>query len=618
MWITDILQKLVPPIAAENEQQSLLNINRLQSVQVGLFKHGKIEPNLIIRHGEASFVDLLCELKVELDALLATVSASPLQVGIAKTSAQLENVMSQDIPFSQARELDSSLIDLLHLGREQVRSTRKRRSYVRNLMLIISVIPLFGYGVHWSIANYYQQALLDEVDFIYPESAYQYQDGIYQLRPLVFNEALENFSGFFFDDLDYMTGNPLPLAYDPKKADKWGAQIDPESDIANALELGLASARELNNFNLVMFRVFIRNIRERNIVNHLGVEVERIGENQFPWDRVDINTSLEFSIDHSPFGESKLEVIIETRKAPVLALDLSITLDSNDPELKTEYSHSVDLVTDREWLYPDFGPQLVVYDENSILLYIAPERVKEINLDPDLRRTQDQMTSDLSGSPDIDKYLQEFPYIFGECPDGGIAIFTKPARLQSLLGLYRVDALNILYNYELLDGSRVSGEKRLPLTETALILKTGIEAGFPRTFECIGEIAFELSGLLELETAAGAGGGWANLLDSFALTLMDNSKQVSPVIVAEETILFDFQTTKQKMQKTSSKIHILNDGEYILFNLAGTNFQGGDYRFKFSFDDEQVGEITVNLLWPQTTRFKPGDEKYFRPASPTN
>ena len=160
MWITSLLNKLEPSLTPE-DHASLLNLQRLQDLQVGLFKYGKTAPDQVISNSEDTFIELLCKSKVEMDALLRSGSAPQLQAEIEPVRMQLEQVMSQDITFAQATTFSACLNNLIEIDHEQRANAHKRRLHIRNLMLIVSILPLLGYGVHWYIGHIYQQALVD-------------------------------------------------------------------------------------------------------------------------------------------------------------------------------------------------------------------------------------------------------------------------------------------------------------------------------------------------------------------------------------------------------------------------------------------------------------------------
>ena len=610
MWITELFQKLLPHLAAENGREYLLDPKHLKTTQIDLFRYSKLSPEQIIRQGDDDFLRQLCELKIELDALLSKGVFSKQQTDFEKLAEELNNVVSQDVTFSQAKVLRSGLDELIQFNIKHTQRAQRRSLRIRSITLVVTLAPLIGYGVHWFIAHYYQQALLEDVDFVYPESSYEFKSGIYQTRQSALESAIQDFQNYYFnEDRNYMP-NPLPLAYNVKAVEGLGVKIDPTSELANDIDSGRANPSELSNTNFMLFRVFIRNIHENNIINHLRVAAEKIGENTFPWNRINVDSTIKFSAPVSYRMGSNLTLGLFTGRVPVVAVNLSISVESNDPGFKTESKHSIKMVRDSVYVGPQFDKRVTYYNpERPVLLYISPQRKEGLNLDPNLLRTTEQVGRDLENHADVDEYMKDYDYIYFSCPDGGLTMFSWPVHLQSLLDAKRVYALNVDYSYELLNGKRVSGKEKLPIKENNLILDKGIEVDGSSLTGCIGELAFQLA--KEFPTAA-MRGGWVGMADALALALMDRSKQASPVIAFEESLLFDFESKQQKLQKSTNDIHILKDGEYVLLNMYAINFEGGDYRFSFYFDDEQVGEINVNMLWPQSLKFKLGDEKYFR------
>lgn len=607
MWITEVLQKLIPHFSVEKSNEELLSMARLRAIKVELFKLERISPNQVLRYSDSVFVGHLCELKIELDSLVSKGLTNHQEIYVSQLSDVLNKVMSEDITFLQASDLNLGLDNIINLNSEQIKRTKIKYFRLRTLTLLISLGPVLGYGLHWSIANYYQQAILEEVDIVYPENSYEFKGDVFRTRPIILDESIKDFQKYFFDMPSYFDPNPLPLAYDVKEVESLGVKINPESNFAKRIKSGYISDKELSNSGFIMFRAFIRNIYTNNIVNHLRVEVEKISENTFPWKSMDIESSLELSKTKQP-----LSLWVSSDNAPVLTVDLTMSLNSKDNRSLLKSQHSIKVIQESKVVFPKFSNRVISYYSEKPKLVFVEEALKErLNLEPKSNKTSDRVKLEPDYDRIINRHLMDNDYAYFLCPDGGVVLYSGLEAMQSLLNSEHAESLMVNYSYELLNGKRKSGEENIILEGSNLVGAEGVSVESTEILSCIGGLVFSLEPDI-FEPAAAGPGGWVKKFDAIALALMEKPKNTLPVIAAEKSILFDFELKKDKLKNSSNDVYILQDGEYILFNIYSMNFEGGDYHFSFYFDDEKVGEFTINFLWPQSVKFKPGDEKYFR------
>jgi hypothetical protein len=611
MWFVDLLQKSIPHFTADTHDQKGIDVERIRDIRVRLLKHITTRPDEIARTGDDQLVDALCVLRLELDALSAT---HPLratieaQNAIENIYAAVDRLLGTDIPFRETATLDSALKQLAEIAGKQSTAREGRKRLVRGLALIVTVLPLVGYGVHWSIAHFYRQALIEEVDIVYPQNTFEFTNDQYRLKDDVRSSALRNFRDYYFRDTVFWAGgfNPLPLAFRAEKAEDLGIELPPE--IKARIEGGVMSERDLNT-NLFMYRAFVRNLKDGNIVNHLRVRAVRDSSEAFPWNEMDIDTELRFT-STSDAITGKPAVTVRTTRTPVLNLKFDMRLQSDSGVIGQEFEERADMLTRSHWITPDFGTALLGTEPGRpVLVRLSPDQAATLSLSRAQRRTPEQAIRDFERD---DTLFPEDGYIYFACPDGGVAVFGEAQTVQNRVGLKAANAIEIAYSYELLDGAERSGQERLKLEEPVLILEEGISVDLEEIEQCAQEFAYFMFGYAE---AAAGPAGWLGALDKFALMLADRPKQKAPVIAVEQTMLFDFDGQLDELEQGSSQIHILKDGEYVLFTIIATNFKGGDYRFEFHFDDERVAEFTTVLEWPESLLFEKEDVALFRPVA---
>ena len=189
--------------------------------------------------------------------------------------------------------------------------------------------------------------------------------------------------------------------------------------------------------------------------------------------------------------------------------------------------------------------------------------------------------------------------------------------MQQLLGLEAVEVIETDYSYQRLDGVDRSGQHRLAPDQPTLYLQGGLDVRSEHLEECVLDLHSYFGYGPEIMTAAGPD-SWLGGLDKIALTLADAPAPKAPIIAAEETLLLNFEGELQQVERGTSDIHLLKDGEYVLFTIIVTNFRGGSHRFVFYFDEGPVAELTAVLQWPESLQFTAGDEALFRADSDVN
>lgn len=621
MYIMDLLQKNLQPLVQKSRSDLPIDIVHLRTILVGLVKNIHLLPDKVVRHADDGILDALCVLNQELKELdpenilfLQIIESREL---ITNISADIQRVIREDVTYKDTQGLIDSLQQLLLTLNQLSKQTQSRKKRFKSLLLMVSLVPALGYSVHWSISHFYQQAILDTIDFVYPETPFIEQNGIYTLDKDVVKELVQKqFSSYYFSSRNQrwkleQQSNPLPMAFNADAASAWGLIEKLDDKQAKAISVGIASRRQFGTHNLFMFRAFIRNIRDNNIVNRFHVEVERINDQTFPWQLLDVDTEIEIEQD----SNHNQSIIIRTTQAPVVDASIVIQANYGGHAVLKPYQETVEEIINQFSITPEWDAPLVTLSSTPYSpILIDQEATQKLQLDDRHRLSYDKLVK-LMSQDALSKQVAELGYLYLTCSDKRAVIFAGANRLQQLFSLQFIDALDIDISYKLLNGIQQTKHEPIRFAEPQLLLTKGMETDFYKIDSCRRESGQSLVFLFEeFELAAAAAmlsDNWLNSLDKVSVMLADKKKEEAPIIIAEQTLLFDFRHKQQKLQQTIRKTHILKDGHYVLFNLATVNFSGGDYRYRIYFDDKLVAQSTVNLLWPPSLHYQPDDEKYF-------
>ena len=610
MWLVDLLQKSIPHFSAASHGQEAVDVARVRDIRVRLLKHLTTRPEDIVRATDDELVDALCMLRLDLDALpqddfLRTDPDS--RAVITTISGELDRLLGRDLSFRETHALDDALERLTETAGAQARGRARRKRNTRTLTLLITVLPLLGYGAHWTIANYFHQALMDDADIVYPQNAFELVDERYRLREAVRVDSLRAFRDYYFRQTVRWWGehNPLPLAFRAKSAAEFGIELSP--DIKARIERGAIDPGDIGT-NLFVFRVFVRNIRDSNIVNRFQVRAVPSAGKAFPWREMDLDTKIRFAPEMQLF-DGGVTVRVDTTRTPVLNMNIGMRLKSTSGDVGKEFRKQLDVLASNRTLSPDWGARLLGgAPDQPVFVRLSPQRAAAVTLDRARRRTVEQAQRQYERNR---LTLAKDGYLFFACRDRGVVVLARPKTLQRMLGLEAVDAIEISYTYERLDGIEKSEDQRIALKQPTLHLHDGMSTRYQELEECVQHLAL----LWAMPAPAAGPGGWVKMLDKVALMLAGKTEQKAPVIAAEEMLIFDFEGKRQELKQGRNRIHILKDGEYVLFTVVATNFRGGDYRFVFYFDEEPVAELKAVLEWPESLRFKARDKALFRPRS---
>jgi len=602
MWLVDLLLKTVPHLDAAEARGTVLSAAKVRAIRIGVRKHARIAPAAIVRRSDEALLDAICELRLQLVGLdRAGPPFDPTECAevVATAGAEIDRLLDTDLQFGATGNLEQALAALQDIAAKRERAVLRRKRRLRLLTTGLAVVPLLAFGTHWVIGNLYRQALLDEVDIVHPPEVFVYEDQRYRMSTPAALSARTAFRDYYFRDTlgDGPERNPLPLALNDSEASELQAELP--ASVREALEMGRWAPRSFKP-NLFTARFFIRNIRDRNIVNRLKARVERVAERDFPWQDLDLDTRIEFPwAGVGPMTGFHLRA--RTTRTPVRDLHVALQLQYDAPAAAGPRADGdIERLQARTHVPADFGVPLVSSKFGELFVVLVPaERATSLGLAPALEFAAPGPASHPEESWELLSRVRsgDFPYAYAGCADGDVALIAHGPQLLALLGGRKVEAVDIEFAYEHLDGTKHSGHQRLALDPPLVQLEAPASTGAEAVFAC-ENIPLDM---LMAPTAAGGDGAWLGVIDKAAVLLAGDASP--PLIVARETLLLDLQGNSRSAEKTVNRIHVFQDGDYALLTVLMVNFPGGDYRLSFYFDDEEVGSARVELEWPCLTHF---------------
>lgn len=630
MWIATLVQQISEFLPFFSSAGPSIELERLNAIRVNLFKNSKINPEKKITE-DANLVSLLSELCVELTEY-AEQGREDFGAGIfSELRKMLDTQLGGSCTFGASGALTEK-ISLLQTHLSEADSNKKTHKKFRSMVvMLIMMSPLVGYGIHWAMGRFYQQALVADVDIVYPENIYKFAGGRYQLVDSAEGEMLEKFRiSYFRDTLSYSMpefsesssqsvhstsvvpreDEFLPLRYDEAVGEKWNLAYKVNEQIVENLKPREAVAPAPKIENLFVFRTFIRNILQDNIVSRMRVEARKISAADFPWTKLDVSAKLEMALYHSRDPEQlnhSLSVFLRAEHSPVKNVELSVIIPFESQKVVSDVSDQTSITTGRSFQV-EFSPKVVYTSSTEHTgLKIESDKLITLNLDKrfeiDTKRFARQYSSLVSATE-----TPNFGYRYTRCQDGGAVIVFDSSAISLLEGVEIADQVVVKTSFQELNNQGKSLEQKLSAEEPLLLLDDGYSNDTADFYSC--DRSLDNSDMVSDVQALMPGGAYS-LIDAFALTLMDSAKQTAPVIVVEKTWLFDFKSTDTSIVHRYDDLTILADGEYVLHNLVVTNFEGGDYEFSFYFEDEEVANVIVNLPWPGSFRYSPKDNPLF-------
>ena len=531
----------------------------------------------------------------------------------------IDSVLATTGPHVGSEAFENDLYALHRCLQAQERSSRRRLRWIRGAALLVSAGPVLGLAIYWAITNHYSIALLESVDILYPDQRfvpdpvgyyradydamadtiadfedYYFRETRKQPEPPT-NRAPHNIDGFMPVNLAQYSPDvapPLPTVYDERVATDWG--MPPGT----------------GNGNLLIYRVFLRNLKEANLVRKVGVSARRSGDSSFFWDRLDVSTQLELYPQQNHFT-------VRTARAPVKDVVLTIEPVMIFGDVVTPAVDTDSDIVATEDFYPKFGAHPLFAQHEFPLFYRFPREAVPVDA---ARRAGESLFQDDSGSRqelshnDFDVAVSSRPIARIDCRDDTtILVASDMPALEMMTRVARVDTLAVRIAYKLLDDRQKTSLETLQFDSPFAFVDPVHRTDRYSVWDCIG------AGPVP---PGGVGGG--DLRDAtsrvikeitvLAGTLNQGLSLTDGEIVIEATFHLDMLDMGETTSIT--KFHhepvVMSIGDFVAVNIVLTNYPSGVYDFEFFLNDDAVSSVRLDPLWPQSLHYRPADAALFR------
>ncbi len=622
--MNSLLQGLLPFLKGSDNR--LVDEQLIQKIQVQLFKLTTFHPDTRLRD-DSELVNNLSELLVTLNGLESRKLTPSFAHHISRLQKAIYTALEPMVEAKESIELKAELDDFV----EQLRQLKRHQkfSFRSSIALFITLSPLLGYVMYQSFVQLNHGAVLDEVDFIYPEQYLTSEtEGAYGFKPEVLEEQLQRFREYYFARTLDIHGvlNPLPNLYRASVTSELNERFSAGANLLTSLELLNVYPDENNSDrnNLAIFRLFLRNLQPHHLLKRIRVTAVRVTPEIFPWHRLDVTASTEASMtvltgsgmpDGEGFSDINSPLLAFNFKAvnsPVTDFQVNYTLLTSEPSLTAHANSTLDYLTTDAGFRPQFDRSILhKWSENWLLLQFQASDFAELGFPPEASRSLEALTEEVRQVQDANALFSDLPIRWTRCPDGSLIVLSSHKRIQSLFSVKDVTEVEVKQTFLQLDGKRIylteSMQSPKPLLVTTV---TATNHYFPLE-QCLGKELLEMVEHYEPRPTA------ANVLkpimyETIARFLMGEPLTRPTKIAVEKTLLFDFSMGSELQSKSLDDVVIIDTDQYAQLNIVMRHFTGGVYRLTLYMDEVEVSTVDVDLLWPQSLTYREGDEIYFR------
>jgi hypothetical protein len=619
--LNPLLQTLLPFLKSDTVYP--IDLTLLKRLQLVLFKGSQMNPDGLLT-GDESLVSDLCQLHVELQQMPSPTLGPELKTLQAALSQSLNAALKPHQSFKHSSELQNQLHDFLSAMLKHSQSNFSRFKGI--VLTLLTLSPIVGFFMLQSLILSNNGAVLDELSFVFPDDIYTENEGGYRFDMQQEDRWLGEFRQFYFaETLGWHAKElPLPLTYGVDVPALLQSKLNGGDAILQRLDAEDLYPVQGEIQNLVVFRALLRNVKEHDILTSVSVRASLKKADTFPWRSMDISASIDtnFSILEDS-RDYVLSSMISVNHSPVTQLTSHFALhganDANDAEV-AKAQLDIGYLTHHDVVVPIFD-RSVLYNWSPDWLMFNLNESAHTQIEQDRYVSPQQLVDQLRRHQPAGDILGAAGYVALTCPDNSIVVLSTLQHIGNFAQVSTVDNLLIDHNYQLLDGTPLHQQFQFDINHRLLITDLPATNFSLDLLDCVGDEVMRLTGHpIKLEKRVEA--VMANVVEDVARFLLDKPVSLPPVIVAVKTFVLDFselddQTevenpTAIQLYRRSDDLVVLKDGDYVLVNVIATGFEGGIYDFQFYFDDKVVGQIAIDLVWPQSFQFETGDEQYFR------
>jgi hypothetical protein len=656
MAMSNIIELLksafLPTTSAEFEMLNCKSIRLLNAKLTQL--HATAGDELIMSNDNVT--NDLFILKADIDSFLKTATNQHHTASAEHFSQTFSNTLKPTTTFAAATELIFALDQLQITYLTTTLSTQKKHLAWRRLAWLMGALPMIGYGIHYVNSHYYQPIFIDELHMMYPFKSYTKMHKQLFIDDTQKTAWMKIFSRHFYRD--YIMNNDsyteavkmLPAHYDLS----WFEELEDydsfdQPEVKEYIEkydyLGLFSpdfpfSKQLmqdlkngtydwENFHLVHFRIFAKNTRDNHLINTIQLELVETANDIFPWSKLPVQSELAFTIAPPSFfkadAHNQSRLIIETNNAPAKNLFFNLAAKNTNNQTLATYSHSLSGYNEpKEIVSLAMTPSILVSnpyrDSNDLRFLFSTAAIKTpqdlatdfIYLDLNQNLQTQELSSYLSRAAYADKPL----YLV--CKEAGAVYFGQLPVLANALKMSEVSHFDIAYQYEQVDGVSQQTSTSILSSMGSWLLHDTISEDMKRIKKCIGEEAYN-NPEIEKIAIVGSRASYGYQINKIATALMDKDEIAKSTIALSGHLLLDSDSTLAPAIQFLPNPVILQDGDYLQFDIWAMQLTGGAYQLNIYADDELLDTAEFEVIWPLDIEFEPSiHEDWLSHKTPTN
>ncbi len=633
MGILDALQKFLNSDESDtgshaSNQYQLLNTTQLLELksvlQAALLTHSNTPLN-----SKTELVSKLVLLNEELVHFSNTEQKNALEMDITAIqqdyNRHLSDAILQNALFDNLNDIQASLATIVNYMSLQSEKAQTKKKLSRRALILMTALPAFAYGMHIVMGTFFKPVFIHEAHVMFPRDVYMQSQNTFLIKDEKETEIAKHFSKYYFFD-EYQHGmreRPpalgLPNAIHARALDHLvNERPEPipedytlpfERDfvfLPNIHSAVKQSPSTVTLFSFLQHRVYLKNIRDNNLVNEVKVELSAINKTSFPWEKVDVSPQFDVSInsESDAMFSSHPNIRIEVKGAPLNEFKYSGKVVFTEEAKNIPFSGKLSGLTryfDSQKLNV---PEIAIDDKIRMfeLAFVFPqyserlsgERVSVAQSDSDII---DQVLYSSS------KMSSESPPVIS-CESGASISFQNINTLAAIFDLPEISRIQFNYDYKDINLTPYEGKYERTFTKNAWLLENKISYKDELIRECLGDELY--ANLLGILIAPGAGSPY-NTLHALNAVFADKSKVAQARVFSRHKLLFTKSVNDNL--PTSSFVQyidvssVLNDGDILQFDIYSLGLNNGDYKFSFSIDGESKDEIFFSVLWPAHTKF---------------
>ncbi|WP_395344684.1 hypothetical protein PN836_007945 [Ningiella sp. W23] len=566
----------------------------------------------------------------------------------------LDEAVQQNLKVNQAAHLFDDVAKIQQELSEKDTNDKNSRRFKQRMLVLVSLIPFFGLGLHYFNGMFYQKMFADKVHMVFPVNIYESGTNQLKIAQSKRGELYEQYSRYIYDDyidngvsdLDngFTPVSGLPTVYDLSEMsdylEDFSTLTEAQAFIArNPADLRFYEATELerlqtemsrmdpagimspkfpffyqlrqtmfdapspsverfSQFHLHKFRVLIRNIRNNHLVNEFAFVLSSLDEPSFDPKYLPTEARIELELPISSIGQDVQNYLsVKVKDAPVKNfIATTLALDEQNVIVDTAEIKIDGLLSAEEDRKLAFTKQIINYS-NDALWGFDPKMFYQQNANQSSLPAHINVVdlSDMTSLHEIEYgFKAEQAEYFVRCEDGG-AVYLLYSSLDALSqNLEIINELKIAYEYELIDGSKRRGQDSIN-PKYAFVLPEGTTGGQDMVVSCLGPQLYDSL----VDNATGAAGPDVRALPHRAAQLLMGSENTvkSDIVLASEILISPLDLNRYTLLPFDTP-QVLQDGNYLQLDVWAVNLNDGIYQLQLFADGEHYDTVDIEVFMP--------------------